>query len=69
MENKKKLQAHSPNKFWRKFMNGLLLFLSGFIAGSRIEILMQNKGISPAQCEFVTVGCATPEQIQTKGKK
>ena len=69
METKKKPQLHSPNKFWKKFASGCLLFAFGFIAGSRVEILLQNRGRSPAQCEFVTVGNAEPEQVQTKGKK
>lgn len=65
----KKLKREPNNRALRKFLNGCLIFGAGFIAGSRIEILLQNKGISPAQCEFITVGCAEPEQIQTKVKK
>ena len=65
----KKLKKEAPNRFWKKFGSGVLLFSSGFIAGSRIEILLQNRGISPAQCEFVTVGDAEPEQVPTKVKK
>lgn len=68
METKKR-KEHSPGRGWRKFGSGCLLFGAGFISGSRIEVLLQNKGITPVQCEFITVGCTEPEQIQTKHKK
>lgn len=69
MENKKKMQAHSPNKFWRKVGNGCLLFGAGLMTGSRLELYMQSSGYTPTQCEVKTVSETAFEIVDDIGNK
>lgn len=56
----------------RKFMRALCYFIAGVFGGSRLEIYLQNSGVLPTTCQYVTL-CeqAEPEleQVQTRKVK
>lgn len=67
MEPKKKKVS-----LFKKFMKGLCYFVAGIFFGSRLEVFLQNRGVLPTTCQYVTL-CeqAEPEleQVQTKKVK
>lgn len=56
----------------KKFLKALCYFVAGVFGGSRLEIYLQNRGVLPTTCQYVTL-CeqAEPEleQVQTKKVK
>jgi len=71
MESKKIKKEKPLNKFWRKLGSGVLLFGAGLTTGSRLELYLQQEGITATQCEGMEIDEQTFKVIEDmlKGKK
>ena len=67
--DKKVRKEPKPNKLWRKVGNGVLLFGAGLMTGSRVELYLQQKGVTPTQCEIMSVDETTMQIAKDIGKK